>query len=128
MTIDGVRKPSYRALELLHQLGEELVTPVDGIHPTLDAWVVRDRRRRRLAVVITNHTYPGHEIVTERALIHLDTSRRLKSAQLARIDDDNANPKGAWIGMGGPQYPTARQLDALHDASSLRLRKFNPRV
>lgn len=128
MTINGVRKPSYRAFELLHQVGDELVTPLDGMHPTLDAWVVRDRRRRRLAVVIANHTYPGHEIVAERALVHLETARRPRSAQLARIDDDHSNPKGAWIEMGSPQYPTERQLEKLHEASSLTLRKFNPRV
>lgn len=41
LTIHGIAKPSYRAFELLHAVGTELVTPVEGMHPTVDAWVVR---------------------------------------------------------------------------------------
>jgi xylan 1,4-beta-xylosidase len=127
MTIHGVRKPSYRAFELLHKLGDELVTPVDGTHPTVDAWVVRKRRTRKLAVVITNHTYPGHPIVPERVLVHLETARRPRSAQLARIDYDNANPKRKWMEMGSPMYPSRAQLDELHDASAVDLRDLRVR-
>jgi xylan 1,4-beta-xylosidase len=40
LNIHGVAKPTYRAYELLHALGTEML-PVDGTHPTVDAWVVR---------------------------------------------------------------------------------------
>jgi xylan 1,4-beta-xylosidase len=126
MTIHGVRKPSYRAFELLHRIGDELVTPVDGTHPTVDAWITRDSRTRNIAVVITNHTYPQHVIVPERILVHLDTSRRVRSAKLARIDYDNANPKRKWIEMGSPMYPSQSQIDELHDSSRVIVRDFEP--
>jgi xylan 1,4-beta-xylosidase len=122
MTIHGVRKPSYRALELLRRIGDELVTPVDGMHPTVDAWITRDSRTRDLAVVITNHTYPQQVIVDERVLVHLETPRNPRTARLARIDGDNANPKRAWIEMGSPMYPSQSQLDALHTASEMSIR------
>jgi xylan 1,4-beta-xylosidase len=43
LNIHGIAKPAYRAYELLHALGAELL-PVEGKHPTIDAWVVRGDR------------------------------------------------------------------------------------
>ncbi|HEY3113682.1 MAG TPA: hypothetical protein VGJ62_08360 [Gemmatimonadaceae bacterium] len=122
LTIHGVAKPSYRAFEYLHKVGTQLVTPVDGTHPTVDAWVIRDDQSAELAVVVTNHTYPRHEIVLERVLVHLNTTRRPKSARLAQIDDDHGNAKRKWLEMGSPQYPSHSQLDELHEASVVDLR------
>ena len=46
LTIHGIAKPSYRAMQLLHRLGHERLL-VTGAHATVDAWVVRDRSRLR---------------------------------------------------------------------------------
>ena len=43
LNIHGIAKPAYRAFELLHALGTEMM-PVDGTHPTVDAWAVRGER------------------------------------------------------------------------------------
>ena len=122
MTIHGIRKPSYRAFELLHAIGDELVTPVDGTHPTVDAWIARSSATGNLAVVVTNHAYPQHVIVPERVVVHLETAKRPRSARLARIDYDNANPKRKWMEMGSPMYPSQSQVEELHDASVVHLR------
>jgi len=121
LTIHGVPKPSYRAFEYLHKLGTELVTPMDGTHPTVDAWVIRNDETGELAVVVTNHTHPRHEIVLERVLVHLQTSRRPMSAALLQIDDDHGNAKRAWMAMGSPRYPSRTQLEELNAASVVRL-------
>ncbi len=117
LTIHGVAKPSYRAFELLHQLGTELITPIDGMHTTVDAWVVRRDQGREIAVIVTNHAYPLHPITQERVLVHLETSRRPRAATLARIDEDHANAKRRWLDMGTPEYPSHAQVDELHTAS-----------
>ena len=44
LNLHGIAKPTYRAFELLHQLGDELLL-VDGLHETVDAWVVRKEAR-----------------------------------------------------------------------------------
>ena len=121
LTIHGVAKPSYRALQYLHKLGTQLVTPVDGTHPTVDAWVIRNDDSREVAVVVTNHAYPRHEIVLERILVHLETTRVPKSARLAQIDEDNGNAKRKWMELGSPQYPNHSQLNELHQASVVDL-------
>lgn len=126
LTIQGIAKPSYRAFELLHAIGTELATPVDGTHPAVDAWVVRAREGRDLAVVVTNHAYPQHPIVAERVLVHLKTPRRPRSATVAQIDDDHANAKRRWKEMGAPPYPSRAQVDELHAASVLTRRPCEP--
>lgn len=127
MTIHGVAKPSYRAFELLHLLGNRLVTPIDGTHPTVDAWVVTDSASRGLTVVITNHTYPGHDVVVEPVLVRLETRRRPRSARLARIDDDNGNAKRRWVEMGSPLHPRPSHVDELHEASVVDFRDVGVR-
>ena len=45
LTLHGIAKPVYRAFQLLHELGDERLL-VDGLHQTVDAWVVQSERRR----------------------------------------------------------------------------------
>lgn len=119
LTIHGIAKPSYRAFELLHAVGTELVTPIDGMHPTVDTWCVRANQGRAVAVIVTNHAYPRRPIIGERVLVHLATTRRPRGATLAQIDDDHANAKRRWREMGAPPYPSHAQVDELHAASSV---------
>lgn len=126
LTIQGVAKPSYRAFELLHAVGTELVTPIDGMHPAVDTWVVRGNHGNDVAVIITNHAYPTHPIIPERVLVHLGTVRRPRAATLARIDDDHANAKRRWIEMGAANYPSQTQVDELHAASEVARLPYQP--
>jgi xylan 1,4-beta-xylosidase len=126
LTIHGVAKPSYRAFELLHTVGTELVTPIDGMHPAVDAWVVRGNRGKDVAVIITNHALPEHPIVRECVLVHLDTPRRPRAATLARIDGNHANAKRRWREMGTPTYPSRAQVDELHAASVVARLPYEP--
>jgi xylan 1,4-beta-xylosidase len=119
LTIHGVAKPSYRAFELLHSIGTELVTPIDGMHPTVDTWVVRGNDGEEIAVIVGNHAYPRHPITDERVLVHLRTARRPLTATLVRIDRDHANAKRRWTEMGAPEYPSRAQVDGLHAASAI---------
>ena len=62
LNLHGIAKPVYRAYELLHKLGTELL-PVDGIHETVDAWVVRGESS--VTMLLTNHALPRHTIETQ---------------------------------------------------------------
>src|SRR6201999_4348536 len=59
LTLQGVAKPAYRAFELLHRLGVEEL-PVDGVHETVDVWVIRGSGS--VKVLLTNHALPRHPI------------------------------------------------------------------
>ena len=116
LNLHGIPKPTYRAFELLHQLGNRQWL-VDGLHETVDCFVVGNEAS--LTILLTNHTTPGHSIETEEVELRLDNARRPLSANIQRIDAEHANPKLIWEEMGQPEYLTRKQIDQLEEASQL---------
>jgi xylan 1,4-beta-xylosidase len=117
LSLHGIPKPVYRAFELLHGLGNCLY-PVKGNHDTVSVRV--SGGDNGLMVFLTNYAMPRHKIASHSVRVQLVGVSRPVSAQLSRIDDDHANPRRAWQDMGEPDYPSARQVEALHAASALR--------
>jgi xylan 1,4-beta-xylosidase len=116
LNIHGIAKPTYRAYELLHALGAELL-PVAGTHPTVDAWIVRGDRE--ITLLLTNFALPRHPIDTEMVRVTLSNAGPPASATLRRIDDRHANAKRKWQELGAPEYLSADVLAALNAASEL---------
>jgi xylan 1,4-beta-xylosidase len=116
LNIHGIAKPSYRAYELLHALGAELLD-VDGAHPTVDAWIVRGDRE--VTVLLTNFALPRHPIEAESVRVTLINAGEPNGATVRRIDDDHANAKRKWRELGAPEYLSADMLAQLNAASVL---------
>ena len=116
LTLHGTAKPTYRAFELLHRLGEELML-VDGLHETVNCWVARGEEKT--TVLLTNHALPGHSIETEQAIIRLHSVQKPRTAFISRIDEHHANPRRVWEEMGSPDYPSAAELDVVSEASKI---------
>ena len=114
LNIHGIAKPAYRAFELLHALGRDIL-PVAGTHPTVDAWVVR--APRSVTVLLTNHALPRHPIAAEPIQIRLDDMPAPTRATIRRIDSDHANAKRRWQEMGSPDYLDAANVAELDDVS-----------
>ena len=117
LTIHGIAKPTYRAVELLHRAGTERLL-VDGMHPTADRWVTR-HDDGRVVVILTNHALPDHDIETASVRMVLDGAADPASVTVERIDEDHANARRLWEQMGEPGYLSADQVEALHAASAL---------
>jgi xylan 1,4-beta-xylosidase len=117
LSLHGIPKPTYRAFELLHGLGTESLL-VDGLHETVDAWVVRGANK--ITVLLTNHALPRHDVGKERVKIQLSNVSEAASANVQRIDGDHANPQLLWKEMGAPEYLSTAQLDKLQEASQLK--------
>lgn len=115
LNIYGIPKPAYRAFQLLHQLGNRRVVPVDGIHPTLDVWIIRGDGK--LSVVLVNLAMPHQPIETEQVHLRLDELPRPISVAVERVDADHANAKRCWIEMGSPEPLNAAQVRELMEAS-----------
>lgn len=117
LTLHGIAKPTYRAAQILHRLGDERLL-VDGLHSTVDCWVTR--RDGALRIVLANHALPTHAIEPEPVVLtlrHADPPRR---AWLERIDETHANPRRVWErAMGQPEYLSPDQVEALQGASAL---------
>ncbi len=116
LNLHGIPKPAYRAYQLLHALGHEQLL-VDGIHETVDAWVVR--KPGSLTVLLSNHALPRHSIETERVRLCLTNSARPTAISVQRIDEKHANPRRLWQRMGKPEYLQAREIAWLEEASRL---------
>jgi len=114
LNLEGIAKPSYRAFQLLHQLGTELL-PVQGNHATVDAWAVRDINR--VTLVLTNFALPRHPIRTEQVQLQLTNVAPPKHAYVERVDEQHAHPRARWEQMGKPKYLSATEVAELEAAS-----------
>ncbi len=117
LTIHGIAKPAYRAYELLHALGTELIH-LEGEHSTVDAWLVRGAGRA--TVVLTNFALPLHPITTESVSISLQgCAEAATKATTRRIDLEHANAKRRWKQLGKPDYLSGSMVAELDAASRL---------
>ena len=114
LNLHGIAKPTYRAFELLHKLGNERLL-VDGLHETVNAWVTRENGR--IAVLLVNHALPRHSISKQRVRVHLAQAPEPSSVWVERIDEQHANAKRRWQALGAPEYLTSATLEQLHGAS-----------
>jgi xylan 1,4-beta-xylosidase len=117
LNIHGIAKPAYRAYELLHHLGTELI-PLAGEHATVDAWLVPGATRATL--VLTNFALPRHAIATESVCICLQGARLATEGTIQRIDLEHANAKRCWEQLGKPEYLTGSMIAELEAASRLQ--------
>ncbi len=117
LNLHGIAKPSYRAFQLLHQLGTELLEVV-GTHETASAWVTRTGNT--LKVLMTNLAMPRHDIQSQRVQLRLTNAAAPHSAWVERLDADHVNPRALWETMGTPSSLSALQVEQLHAASALR--------
>jgi len=71
LNLHGIAKPAYRAFQLLHHVGNELLE-INGTHTTVDAWVVR--KGDSATIIITNLAMPRHPIQTELVNLHFSNA------------------------------------------------------
>jgi xylan 1,4-beta-xylosidase len=117
LNIHGVAKPAYRAFELLHGLGHELIA-LEGTHPTVDAWLIKDVAGA--TVVLTNFALPRHPIETETVSLTMNGTGSSVAGWIQRIDLEHANAKRRWEEMGKPEYLSAAMVKELHEVSRLQ--------
>jgi xylan 1,4-beta-xylosidase len=117
MNLYGIPKPTYRAFELLHHLGQEILR-IDGIHRTMDAWVTRGDGH--ITILMTNHALPRHRISAERVTVQLQNVPNAPiCSYLQRIDAEHAHPKSLWQAIGSPRYPKKDQVALLEQAAAV---------
>jgi len=114
LNIHGIAKPAYRAFELLHALGTELL-PVEGAHPTVDMWAVRGTGSATL--LLTNYALPRHPAAMEGIRVTLANVGLPSEATIRRIDSDHANAKRRWQEMGSPEYLSPGVVAELDEVS-----------
>jgi xylan 1,4-beta-xylosidase len=89
--------------------------PVDGTHPTVDAWIVRGAQS--MTILLTNYALPRHPIATEVIQVKLANVHPPEQGTIRRIDSEHANAKRRWQEMGSPDYLSAGIVAELNAAS-----------
>jgi xylan 1,4-beta-xylosidase len=117
LNIHGIAKPTYRAYELLHHVGMELLQ-VGGSHATVDVWIIRGGHVA--TILLTNYALPRHPITAQSVRVILNNVVAPAKATIRRIDRDHANAKRAWQDLGEPKYLSSAVLAELHTASCLK--------
>ena len=128
-TIHGVKKPAYRLLQILHELGERRVPmALSGLPATVGGVAVTGSERGGVDILFYNHalaTGDGSAPKPAQPATFTVTVSGLPAGSQARIrliDADHANPYREWAEMGSPQYPTRQQLREIAAASELENR------
>ncbi len=117
LNLYGIPKPTYRAFELLHHLGQERLPVELTEHPTVEAVAVK--RAGGVDLLIYNHHVPLAPIETAPIQVIIQGGGDSLHATVQRIDADHANPKRRWQELGSPEYPTPAALAELRRASEM---------
>ncbi|MGO4567667.1 beta-xylosidase [Rhizobium sp. 2YAF20] len=117
MNIHGIPKPAYRAFELLHALGNEILEVV-GEHDTVDIWVTR--ASSSITVLISNFALPQHPIGDEEVHLTMRGPNLAKDASVRVIDATRCNPRAHWEELGSPEYLSGEIVERLKQTSRLR--------
>lgn len=124
-TIHGIKKPSYRLLQILHRVGGRRVPlTLTGAPATVGGIAVTGAADGGLDVLLYNHalatgddsTPVPAQPATVTVTVH---GRHTARARIRRLDEDHTNPRRAWLEMGSPEYPTRHQLSEIARAAEL---------
>jgi xylan 1,4-beta-xylosidase len=138
ITKEGIRKPVWRAFQLLHQSGDQLhsvsVTPDGAATTAVTAFATAGSGSNAgssatngplegLQVFVSNFWPSGGASAAPRTPVNTQITLQLGALAAAsgssrcflwRIDDTSANPQAAWAAMGSPSDPTKLQLEVCH--------------
>ncbi len=115
----SIRKPSFDAFAMLHQLGNERLA-----NDSNDALVTR-RPDGTLVVAVWNMADPpgAHQSGGPGAEKHMQLSfehvGKNAPVSITRLDPTHGNTLAAYGKMGSPRYPTEAQVRELNEASKL---------
>jgi len=124
--IHGIAKPAYRAFELLHESGDQLIHVQPTKYPT--AGIIVTTKGKKLQILAFNHNIPNATIQTETLCITINgvTNFNNRNATLQRIDNTHANAPALWESMGCPEYPSQDQIISLKKSSQMIKETISP--
>lgn len=121
LNLQGLRKPSYHAFQLLGRLGQERVaTSGDGIDSFANAIVTTTPLSKRAHVLV--YAYDHADAPKVRSIkTAVDLPRGAKPVALYRIDSTENNVVARWRELGAPAYLSREQTRALAADNQLKM-------
>jgi xylan 1,4-beta-xylosidase len=109
----SIRKPSFYAFGLLHQLGDRRV-PVRS-----DSVIATRAADGSLRVAAWNIVDPGMQGATRTMQLVFSGVPPGAAVSIERVDSDHGNVLPKYTAMGSPTYPTPAQIDELNRQTAL---------
>jgi xylan 1,4-beta-xylosidase len=122
MNVYGIPKPSYRAFQLLHWTGNELLkTTPDTFESDIETLGVFAVGGNGTSVFLVNWNVKNQPITDRTVKVEIFgfSDPHLIAAQVFYVDSRNTTALPAWSKMGMPEYITAKQVAQLKIASEL---------
>ncbi len=116
-TMQGIKKPSYRVFEALHQAGSQRLEVI-GAHRTAELIALKNEESKEVTILAYNHDLERREIREE--IMEIAISGTFDSVKVAYIDDNHANPLSSWKEMGSPVYISREQVTELKKTSEMK--------
>jgi xylan 1,4-beta-xylosidase len=117
-TIHGVKKPTYRAFEILHNLGN-VMYPRAEEQDTVGTFLAKGRDGG-YCLIAYNQQVPDAPSEDERQVRIKIKNLKIHDASIFRIDESHCNVRKTWEEMGAPIYPDRYRLQILQEASELK--------
>jgi xylan 1,4-beta-xylosidase len=113
VAMGGIKKPSYVAFRLLHNLGAQRLTV-----PASDILVTR-RQDGTLVIAVWNLVDPGQQGADKQ--LHLNFKGVARDARVAIqfADSTHGNTLAAYESIGSPRYPTPSQVETINRAAAV---------
>ncbi|KAF0984859.1 hypothetical protein FDP41_000758 [Naegleria fowleri] len=123
ITNNGIRKPVWRAFELIGQSGDYLIEVEKVSIPslknsTVDAYATVNSKTGELVVFVTNWQIPGLPQMTYDVSVSFSNSL-VDACTLTIIDETHSNAFTRWQQLNKPIYPTIQQIYDLQKSSEL---------
>lgn len=127
ITVGGIAKARYHALQLLSRLGETelpVAADGDGADGLVQSWASR-RPDGSLALLVWNHTldqskYTGSADLDRRIRLVLAGGNGSEGARVTRLDRDHGDISVLAERLGVDDWPTDEQWEQLRDADVLQ--------
>jgi len=111
---DGLPKPSFNAIKLLHRLGE------NRLLVNSDSAIVTRRSDGEIVMAVWNLVLPEENGQPKKVTIVLRGFPGRHQATLYRLDAMHGSLNAAYDKLGRPQYPTQAQIAQLRRASEIQ--------
>eukprot|EP01083_Nonionella_stella_P000610 1713_1 len=129
-TTRGIRKPIFRAFELLQKYAKNAVfkyvaVNMDGTlvaDNTVEMFVLKGSVEGQFTVFISNWNLLNLNITQKELNVYVHNyvdEKQISAIVMYRIDDKHTNPLQTWRDMASPEYPTTEQLNKLNESSQL---------
>jgi xylan 1,4-beta-xylosidase len=113
MAAGNLPKPAFNAFKLLHQLGEKRL-PVNS-----QSALATRKADGTLEIAVWNLHFPEEYGETKEITLTFRGLGGTHSAKIARLDETHGSLLALYSKMGGPRYPSQKQLEELRLAGAL---------